>query len=148
MTEEKRRLYQKAYVELYEMIKSLSRKEQEKIPKYFIEYIFNNRDVNYNFHIDKNRGLLEQDYMIETKALIVKLYEKYFAPESENEIWKKYHRICFNMIDNEKKKKHNPEDLFKKEQIKAIEHKDILPVKYKKESIFQRIMNFFKNKLS
>ena len=46
MTKEKRLLYQKAYVELYEMIKHLSDEEREKIPEYFIEYLYNNMDTN------------------------------------------------------------------------------------------------------
>ena len=54
--------------------------------------------------------------MVETKALIVKLYEKYFAPESEAEFWKKYHRICFNMIEKEKKKKYNSNNIFKNQK--------------------------------
>lgn len=151
MTKEKRILYRKAYVEIYEMVKLLSDEEREKIPEYFIEYIYNNMDTNYIFHVDTTRGLLEQNYMIETKALIVKLYEKYFAPESENEFWNKYHRICFNMIDEEKKRKYNSNDIFKnQEQTKKLENiekpvdkivkNEVSMVKYKK-TIFQRVLN-------
>lgn len=85
MTNEKSILYQKAYVELYELIKILSKTQQSKIPKDFIEYINNNKDNNYTFTIDNSKGILEQEYMTETKALIVKLYEKYLAPEDEKE---------------------------------------------------------------
>ena len=105
MTKEKRLLYQKAYVELYEMIKMLSDEERMKIPEYFIEYLNSNMDTNYKFSLDTEKGLLEQDYMVETKALIVKLYEKYYAPESEKEFWNEYHKLCFNMIEEQKKKK-------------------------------------------
>ena len=153
MTKEKRVLYQKAYVELYEMINLLSNEEREKIPKYFLEYIYNNMDTNYTFHVDTAKGLLEQDYMIETKALIVKLYEKYFAPESENEIWNKYHRICFNMIDEEKKRKYNLNDIFNNQkQIQEIDNIEksigetiqIVSIEKNKDSIFTKIKNWFK----
>ena len=76
-----------------------------KIPEYFIEYLNSNMDTNYKFSLDTEKGLLEQDYMVETKALIVKLYEKYFAPESEKEFWNEYHKLCFNMIEEQKKRK-------------------------------------------
>ena len=123
MTKEKRLLYQKAYVELYEMIKMLSDEERMKIPEYFIEYLNSNMDTNYKFSLDTEKGLLEQDYMVETKALIVKLYEKYFAPESEKDFWNEYHKLCFNMIE-EQKRKNSPANIFKQDasiEIQPIE---------------------------
>ena len=126
MTKEKRLLYQKAYVELYEMIKMLSDEERGKIPEYFIQYIYNNMDTNYKFSIDNEKGLLEQDYMVETKALIVKLYEKYFSTESEKEFWNKYHKLCFNMIEEQKRKNYNYDNIFK--QHVSIENKPTEPV--------------------
>ena len=149
MNKEKRLLYQKAYVELYEMIKLLSDEERRKIPEYFIEYIYNNMDTNYNFSIDTEKGLLDQDYMVETKALIVKLYEKYFAPESEKEFWNDYHKLCFNMIEEEKRSKYNSNEIFgKKEEIqiekKSQESENNLPVEVKKEKFFERIFKLFR----
>ena len=155
MTKEKRLLYRKAYVEIYEMIKLLSVEDREKIPEYFVEYIYNNMDTSYIFHVDTTRGLLEQNYMIETKALIVKLYEKYFASESETDFWNKYHRICFNMIEEEKKKKYDSNDIFKnhkqvrnlentEKEITDSEKKEVAIVKYKK-SIFRRFLDKIKS---
>ena len=129
MTKEKRILYQKAYVELYEMIKLLSDEEREKIPEYFIEYLYNNMDTNYKFSIDTEKGLLEQDYMVEAKALIVKLYEKYFAPESEKEFWNEYHKLCFNMIEEQKKRKNNPDNIFKQDVATENQLTDLVPQK-------------------
>ena len=149
MTKEKTILYKKAYVEVYEMIKMLPDKEKERIPKYFIEYIYNNMDTNYIFNIDENKGLLEQDYMIETKALIVKLYEKHFSPESENEFWRRYNRICLNMIEEDKRQKYNPNDIFKTDTIQTIENNvenvnDKLPAEIKKRNLFQKTVEFVK----
>lgn len=151
MTEEKRRLYNKAYVELYEMIKLLSDEERNKIPDQFVNYICDNMDTNYHFYIDDTKGLLEQEYMVETKALIVKLYEKYFASESEAEFWNKYHKICFNIIEEEKKKKYSLNNVFKNQKIENIEksndkivRNDESLIKYK-ESIFSKILNKIKN---
>ena len=130
MTKEKRLLYQKAYVELYEMIKHLSDEEREKIPEYFIEYLDSNMDTNYKFSLDTEKGLLEQDYMVETKALIVKLYEKFYAPESEKEFWNEYHKLCFNMIEEQKKRKNSSDIIFK--QDIATENQPIEPVPQEK----------------
>ena len=90
MIQEKKILYKKAYVELLELIKNLSKQEQNKIPKQIIDYLEKNKDTNYIFRIDENKEILEQEYMVETKALIVKLYEKFLVLENEKELWKKY----------------------------------------------------------
>lgn len=151
MTKEKSLAYKKAYVELYELIKLLTKQEQEKIPNDFIEYIINNKDTEYRFIIDKSKGILEQDYITETKALIVKMYEKYLAPEEENEFWKRYDRICLNMIEQDKENKFNSNDIFKNEKPIKNEKKQCeftiinnLPVEVKKENIIEKLINLVK----
>lgn len=150
MIQEKKVLYKKAYVELLELIKTLSKQEQNKIPKQIIDYLEKNKDTNYIFRIDENREILEQEYLIETKALIVKLYEKFLVPEDEKELWKKYDRICFNKIEEEKRNKYSV-DIFKNENNfdKANNISTSITV-YQEKSFFKKIIiniiNFLKNK--
>ena len=151
MTKEKELSYKKAYVELYELIKRLTIQEQEKIPNSFIEYICNNKDEEYFFEIDNEKGILEQDYMVETKALIVKMYEKYLAPREEDEFWRKYDSICLNMIESAKENKYNSDDLFKNKVIETEKRKSIeatnsnnLLVKVKEKSIIKKIIDIIK----
>lgn len=59
---------------------------------------------NYVFNIKKDEDITQQNFMTETKALFVELYEKYLAKDNEKEIWKEYDGFCFNLIENEKKK--------------------------------------------
>ena len=146
MTNEKIDLYRKAYVELYELIKILSLEEQEKIPIYFITYIKDNMDTEYTFYFNKSKGLLEQDYSLETKALIVKMYEKYLAPNEEKEFWNNYDRICLNMIEDKKKQKYNV-NVFENvtSNTNVIKNDNIdtnrLPIQVKQENIFKRLFN-------
>lgn len=107
MTEEKKLLYRKAYVELYEIIKNLPKEEQDKIPENFINNLCANMDKNYSFEMDKEKELFEQEYKTETKALFVELYEKYLAPENEKCFWKDYDKICLNMIRSKKTENKN-----------------------------------------
>ena len=123
MTKEKRLLYQKAYVELYEMIKLLSDEEREKIPEYFIEYLYNNMDTNYKFSLDTEKGLLEQDYMVETKALLVELFNKYLANDTEKEILDKYKKISIEQLDKKKSVEYGADKLFESDDTKP-EHVD------------------------
>lgn len=154
MTKEKRMLYQKAYVELYELIKLLSEEQQSRIPREFIQYIINNKDNNYYFTIDNSKGLFEQEYMVETKALIVKMYEKYLAPENEKEFWNKYDKICLNMIEEEKREKYDPDTIFQKSEMETKDNSNnennsekLELVEYK-ESFISKILNMFKKLLN
>ena len=99
MTPEKELLYKKAYVELYETLKFLDKKEKNKIPSSLIENIEKKMDKNYLFQLDKNKSIFEQNYMDETKALFVELYERYYASLSEKNFWNKYDNICMKLIN-------------------------------------------------
>lgn len=143
MIQEKKLLYKKAYVELLELIENLSKKEQYKIPKKFICYLEENKDKNYIFKINENKDILDQNYMIETKALIVKLYEKYLSSENEKELWEKYDRFCFNQIETEKKDKYSI-NIFKREK-NYNEDTFIYPIVSQDNSIFKKIIKLLKN---
>ena len=93
MTKEKEIEYKKAYVELF---KVLNEQQIERIPRDIIAYVTNNMDTNYTFGYDLSKSLKEQNFMDETKALILEIYERYLAPSDEDELWKKYDRICIS----------------------------------------------------
>lgn len=148
MTKEKTILYKRAYVELYSMLKKLPKEQYDKIPNKFIEYIDNEKDDNYIFKYDNSIPLLEQNYMIETKALIVKLYEKYIAEDNEKDFWDKYDKICNNLIEDEKRKKYDVSKIFENNKIinkKENENVCNLPIEIKHKSIFERFINFIKS---
>ena len=148
MTKEKTILYKQAYVELYSMLKKLPKEQYDKIPNKFIEYIDNEKDENYIFKYDNSIPLLEQNYMIETKALIVKLYEKYIAEDNEKDFWNKYDKICNNLIEDEKRKKYDVSNIFENNKIinkKEDENVRNLPIEIKHKSIFEKFINFIKS---
>lgn len=143
--------YQKAYVELYEIIKSLSKEEQEKIPKIIKKNLKDNMDKEYRFILDKEDDILNKKYRIETKALFVELYERYLAPKEERVFWNKYDKICNSMIENEKQTKYDKESIFKNKKlekeesiINKKENKSNLPIEIKRKNIFMKFLNFIK----
>ncbi len=157
MTNEKNIQYKKAYVEINEILKVLSKEQKEKIPKNFINNISNNMDKNYKFTFDESKGIFEQDLMVETEALLVEIYERYLAPEEEKEMWQKYDRFCLNKIEEEKRSKYNNNIFNQSNQtinqsildenidMAGVENNNILPVKYNKKSILKRFLNYIKN---
>ena len=60
----KKTLYRKAYKELYEVIKQLSKSEIEKLPNDFIMKIHENMDTNYEFIYDESVVILEQNFIV------------------------------------------------------------------------------------
>lgn len=156
MTKEKELLYKNAYSELNEILKVLSKEQKDKIPSSFIENVRKNMNVNYKFQYDMSKGIFEQDLLLETKALLVEIYEKYLAKEQDKEIWDKYDKFCLNKIENEKREKYNINVFEKNEsnennlndniKIDSIEEdKENLPIIYKKENVIKKIINKIKS---
>lgn len=106
--------YKRAYTELNEIIKELSKAELEKIPNELIRNIEINIDKEYKWKYDKSKTLLDQDLMSETKALIVEIYEKYLCPDDEKGFWKEYDKICINKIEEQKKEIYKEKSIFRK----------------------------------
>lgn len=141
----KKALYRKAYKELYEVIKQLSKNEIEKLPNDFIMKIHENMDTDYEFIYDESVGILEQNFMVETKALIIEMYRRFLVEDSQNEYWKEYDKKCFNAIEEEKRAKYDPNKLFENPNNK--ETQDIQEEKIEtslvkvEENFFKRILN-------
>lgn len=150
MIEVKKKTYKKAYTELNEIFKIMSANELNKIPNNFIANIQKEMDKNYEFVLDKNKQLIEQELMTETKALIVKIYERFLAPESEKEMWQNYDRYCLQEIEKQKKERYNPDDVFKNRNkvssSEAVTQSEIVTmIKYKKDNLFTKIINKIKS---
>ena len=149
MTKEKTLQYQKAYVELNEILKSLSEEENSKNPKMFKDNLVKNMDKSYKFELDSSKGIFEQKLMVETEALLVEIYERYLASAKEKEVWEKYDKICLNRIEQNKKEKYNPSNMFINRTIEQCQDlnqnitDETAMVAYK-ESIFTKIKNWFK----
>lgn len=114
MIQAKNARYKKAYAELNEIIKELSKSEIEKIPIELIRNIEENMDKEYVWEYDESKALLDQDLMPETKALIVEIYEKYLCPKNEKEFWREYDKICISKIEEQKKVMYKEKNIFRK----------------------------------
>ncbi len=134
----------------------MSNEQRDKISTNFINNISNNMDKDYKYTFDESKGIFEQNLMVETEALLVEIYERYLAPDIEKEVWQKYDRLCLDKIENEKRKIYNANILDEKNTINKQNlvtnnedslngrSNDNLPVKYKKEKIFDKIIKSIK----
>lgn len=136
--------YAKAYTEVLEILRHFTEEEYSRIPKEKIEFYKNNRNKNYEFKINPQIDLFEQDISEEANAIMISLFRDYFATEKQKEKLKILLYQNQNIQEQEKNKKYNPKNLFKnKKQENVKENVTITQsamVKYKK-NIFKKIIN-------
>lgn len=143
--------YAKAYTELLEVLKYVSKSSFEKIPKENIEMYEKLKDKNYEYHYNKNLEIDEQNISHLTTILIANLYIKYWASEEERKSIEENDKKELEKTENEKKAMYNPDNLFinkrkienKQNDVKPEENLSLTIVENK--NIFKRIIEKLKS---
>ena len=142
MLEAKALVYRKAYTELCEVLKILSKDELKKIPPVIRRNLKNKKDIEYDFKLDPNKTLEDQELLPETKALIVKIYEKFICSEEERDRWEIYDRFCLDRIEEKKREKYNPDVFHNNEEF--IEKGEMGLIEVNKKGLIKRFLNWLK----
>ena len=132
--------YKNAYTEVYEIIKQLDEEEYNKIPSEVIKAIEENRNTEYEFDLDEDIELKDQELLPETKAILFNLFRDYLSTAEQKE--KIIKMQAEERLKNEQKKaKQYNSDLFaNKQKVQSVEREHTELIKYK-ENIFKRIFN-------
>lgn len=142
--------YAKAYREVLEIIKYFPEEEYSKIPKEKIEFYKNNMNRDYNFTINPEIDLSEQNISPEANAIIINLFTDYYATEKQKIKIKEILDLNQKKEEQEKREKYNPDNIFKKvekapntsiEIETAESSNDTALIEYK-ESFFAKFKNF------
>jgi len=110
--------YANIATELLEIFKYFEKANREKIPKKFKEGLEAYSNKEYKFYIDKTKTLKEQKILPETKQILANIYVEYLYTEEKakiQKIWKENEL----KLEEEKRKKYDPDNLFKKKNIIA-----------------------------
>lgn len=142
--------YEKAYVEVLEVLKYIPQKDYNKIPSEKIEFYNKNKDSKYFYKFDESLPLEEQRISKKARVILISLFRDYLATENQKQEINT--KIANNTIEMEKRKrvKYNPSDIFKKERnyktsTNTNNSKNTkVVVTEKKESIFRKILNKIK----
>ena len=111
--------YKNAFTEVDSILKLLNQEDYNKIPKNVIEAIKQNQNKEYEFRINPDIEINNQDIMVETKAILYNLYRDYLAsPEKRKEILESQRRERY--IEEEKKRQKYSLDVFAKKRKKLI----------------------------
>lgn len=142
--------YAKAYREVLEIIKYFPKEEYAKIPKEKIEFYKKNMNRDYNFTINPEIDLSEQNISPEANAIIVNLFTDYYATEKQKNKIKEILDLNQKKEEQAKREKYNPDNIFKKEEKvqntyieeKITENSNSTALIEYKESFFLRFKNF------
>jgi len=140
-------LIPKAYVEILEILKYFPKDEYNKIPSILIEKMKINMDKEYKYEIKNIDNFQEQEMLKETETILAILYRDYLANEEQKNMFFIKEREKVKLLEEEKRKKYNIDDLFKqskKEVEKEIQVDNIKLIDYNK-SFSQKIINIIKN---
>lgn len=138
--------YAKAYTEVLEIINHFSEDEYKKIPKEKIDFYEKHKDREYDFKINSNIDLAEQNISRKANAILVSLFRDYFATAKQKEILKNLLQKNQEKLEKEKYLKYNPDNIFNKSYDNNInDSKDeVALVEIKNEVWYRKIVNFFK----
>lgn len=143
--------YKKAYTEVIEIIKYFPKEEYDKIPLEKINYYKENMDKNYNFQIDPNIALEKQNISKEANAILVTIFNDYFATDRQKEILNNLLKQNQQILEEQKQEKYNPSNLFmqsKTQQQNTVtiqENNSETSLVEIKESFFAKFISFIKN---
>ena len=137
--------YAKAYTEVLEIINHFSEDEYKKIPKEKIDFYEKLKDRKYDFKINPNIDLAEQNISRKANAILVSLFRDYFATAKQKEILKNLLQQNQEKLEKEKYLKYNPDNIFNKSNSNINDSKDkVALVEIKNEVWYRKILNFFK----
>lgn len=135
--------YAKAYTELLEILKHISKESLNKIPKEKLDMYNKNKDKNYTYKYDEQLEFEEQNILQLTRILIANLYIEYWAEEDEKNEIKQRDRKELEQIEKEKREKYNPDNLFNNK--KGIEKEEILNISViENKNIFKKLLEKIK----
>lgn len=135
--------YKKAYKEVVEILKFVSKENVDKIPKEMLDMFEEEQDKEYNFKVDTTKSFEEQLLLEETKAIFSNIFRDYWANDYQRKV----------MIEKEnmdrikwEEEKYDPKDLFKNNQKNFNKQNnndkvDVNLTVIKKENSFKKLID-------
>ena len=137
--------YTRAYTEVLEILSHFSKEAYAKIPTKKIEFYMSNMDKKYNYKINPEVNLAEQEISKEANAILITLFRDYFASEKQKIALKKLLNQNQLKEEQEKIEKYDSNSMFKdkKNKTENMQLKQVSVTKYE-ESFFSKIFNKIK----
>jgi hypothetical protein len=143
----KKELYACAYKEVMVILCLLPDEAWNKIPQDKKDFYFESMNKDYKFEIDAEKGIDEEKLLAPSKAILANIYRDYLASPEEKKQIRRQEQNELNKIEEEKRKKYNPDDIFKKEEKPSNDNyvkQDNLPVEVKNQKFYEKVFDFLK----
>lgn len=137
-------LLPKAYVETLEILKYIPIEDYNKIPTEIIENMQLNSDKEYIYTVTCFDNFQEQKMLKETETILAVLFRDYWATEEQRKLIKKKEIYDLKILEAEKSKLYDPDNLFKKRREQnntQVKENENALIEYK-ESFFSQLKNF------
>lgn len=103
-----------AFTETSEILRQLGKKYIDKIPKEVLNLIEQQKYKDNNFKFDINKKIADQEIHNETLEVLAYINYNYWLENEDKIIFEKILQKNLNLIENEKREKYKPDDIFKK----------------------------------
>lgn len=135
-----------AAVEFNSILEYTSEDLKNKIPKKFLDFLQSIQSKTYKFEYDKTKKLDEQKLKPKTRGLIALVYQDYICNEAEKEEYIQKSQKLIKQIEESKREKYNPNDIFKDKKIdNDKDTTNTVEIAEYKKSIIKKIINKIKN---
>lgn len=132
--------YKNAYTEVYEILEQLDEEEYNKIPSEVITAIKENRNTEYEFELDEELELKEQELLPETKAILFNIFRDYLSTPEQKEKIIKMQSEERQKNEQNKSEQYNSDLFASKKKVQDIREEHTELIEYK-ENILKRIFN-------
>jgi len=135
--------YKKAYKEVVEILKFVSKENVDKIPKEMLDMFEEEQDKEYNFKVDTTKSFEEQLLLEETKAIFSNIFRDYWANDYQRNVIIEKENMDRIKWEEEK---YDPKDLFKNNQKNFNKQNnndkvDVNLTVIKKENSFKKLID-------
>lgn len=135
--------YKKAYKEVVEILKFVSKENVDKIPKEMLDMFEEEQDKEYNFKVDTTKSFEEQLLLEETKAIFSNIFRDYWANDYQRKVIIEKENMDRIKCEEEK---YDPKDLFKNNQKNFNKQNnndkvDVNLTVIKKENSFKKLID-------
>lgn len=135
--------YKKAYKEVVEILKFVSKENVDKIPKEMLDMFEEEQDKEYNFKVDTTKSFEEQELLEETKAIFSNIFRDYWANDYQRKVIIEKENMDRIKLEEEK---YDSKDLFKNNQKNFNKQSnndkvDVNLTVVKKENSFKKLID-------
>ena len=135
--------YKKAYKEVVEILKFVSKENVDKIPKEMLDMFEEEQDKEYNFKVDTTKSFEEQLLLEETKAIFSNIFRDYWANDYQRNVIIEKENMDRIKLEEEK---YDSKDLFKNNQKNFNKQNnngkvDVNLTVVKKENLFKKLID-------